>query len=242
MMQRLRNLKTAWKLTLGFGLCLTLAVMVGAIALTRFAQLDAMTREISNKPLPNTANIAQLTQYVRQARTRAFQHLLETEPAGKAKFDKQMGTSLQGVQDLIASFETALRPGEETQAFQAFKSSWANYAAMNAQALQFSRQKNVPAALGLLNGEMKRIFDKEIEPALTTIAKSNLTYGKALASQSAALNRSARMQVLALLGSALLVGGLAGGLITRAVASPLARIAEAGKRLAMGDVDQRVEI
>ncbi len=40
------NFKTARKLALGFGLCLTLAVLVGGVAITRMAQMNKISESI----------------------------------------------------------------------------------------------------------------------------------------------------------------------------------------------------
>lgn len=62
------NLKTAWKLYSGFGLCILLAVAVGAVATGRMGQMNATTDRIVNDPLDGMEDIALVDGAVRQIR------------------------------------------------------------------------------------------------------------------------------------------------------------------------------
>jgi methyl-accepting chemotaxis protein len=236
------NLAVARKLALGFGACLVVAALLGALALAHMTHLGDVAQEIARNPLPKSVIAAHMTGSARQVRTREFQHLLEQGDEGKAKYDAGIAEAQSALQgDFDAYAKTPLTDKERT-VFETFKSSWTSYSQMNDRALALSHQRHTGEALKLLNGDMKKLFHSGIEDPLTELSGFNEQYGQSLARQAVETSRTAALQVTTLLIAMLALGSLAAYAISRNISHSLKLMAKAADGLAQGDLDQKITL
>jgi methyl-accepting chemotaxis protein len=240
MLMWIRNLKTASRLTVGFGICLSLMLLFSVLMQVRMNQVEKIAKDIAIDPLPRAATLNHLVKYVRQTRTRAFQHLLEDE-AGKRKYDESLAKSSGGVSEELANYEKMLRTEEQRQDVALFRQSWAEYLKMNEQAMALSWQYKTKEPLALLNGPMKKVIDV-IEETLKKMTEGSQETGLRLAKDASAVSQTTRNQMFVFMGIAFCITLCAGWLITRATTAPLAELLRVSRALSVGDLEHQISL
>src|SRR5207253_2207588 len=102
-MRYYNNLRLSRKLAIGFGLCLLLTSITGWMAAVQMRALGNTAQHIASGPLPMAVDVSNVVKFMRQVRTRQFQHILETTPQKKAKFEHAIGESLSGAEKALAA-------------------------------------------------------------------------------------------------------------------------------------------
>jgi methyl-accepting chemotaxis protein len=218
------NLKTAYKLALGFGTCISLCVLVSVAALTALSNIERLTTRIATEPLPRGVLIAGMTQYTRQVRTREFQHLLERGDDGKQRFENQIAQSQSDMRNAFVDYRSMCKSAADTQRLEAFQQVWTDYTALNDEAIHLSRNRSNDACLTLLNGRMKKMFDGPVQKSLADLASTNGNLGTSLVKDTGATARWARLLIAIMLPSAMLLGILIATFITRFITRTLAGV------------------
>jgi methyl-accepting chemotaxis protein len=234
--QMMANLSVGKKLACISGLSLISMLVIGMISSFRLMQLENTTRQIAERPLPKSAVLGELEMFIRQARTRAFQHCLETDDLGWTKFEKQQSESLENAQKRMETYEKIETDPEAQRAFETIKSSWAEYCTLNARVLPLSRQGRVKEALALLNGPMKKLIDGPVEETLTGLLHSSQNEGVHLAVSAAEVSQRSRSLVLILVLAMAGVNMLLGWFITRVITYALKQTMQGMDALRIADI------
>ncbi len=214
-----RNRKTAQKLVLGFGLCLALALLVGVVAITRLAQENQITRGVVSDPLAGTQALAEIIDASRHLRTLEFQTTIETDAAAKAGFENDIQKALGQMQTGLSDYGSSIHDPTDQRNFDGLSSSWQLYLTMHETRLvPLYRSGRTQPALNLLNHEM-RVQSHTFEGLIGTMVDWNQTRGAWYANQAAGAYSVGRSLTIGLLTLAVLLGSLAGWLITRYMAN-----------------------
>ena len=217
------NLKTARKMALGFGLCLTLAVLVGAVAISRMAQLNKISENIISDSLAGVEALAGVQAGAREFRTIEYRHALSFTPGEMAKAEVDLTKAQDDTDKSLKAYQDALADPEDTKNFNALQSEWQKYVVMKDAFLVVSRKNDDKGCAVLLNGPMKDQFDR-VTGLLDTMMAWNQKHGENYSRQAQAAYNSARAIITGLLLLAVALGTLAGVLISRYVVKALAQV------------------
>ena len=88
------NLKTAYKLALGFGLCLALAVITAAVSLSRMAQLNQLTRTLNADAVVSLGDLTDFSGPMRQFRITEYRAVLNNNPKTFVKDQARLAAAL----------------------------------------------------------------------------------------------------------------------------------------------------
>lgn len=224
-MNAFRNLKTAHKLALGFGLCLALAALISSVAISRIQALSAVTQDIAGSGISGIRSVGEIDAGTNALQSLEFRHVASTTPAEKHDTEARMTDEIGSVQDAVAEYEKKSEdPGEDTNDVDAFKEMWAKYLALHQQMLPLSRGNHNKQALTLLTGPMGSLFKDQIGPQVDKIREYNLKDAARKQAEAQKSATEARATILGLLVVALLLGSLAAVLITRYMTQMLAQI------------------
>ena len=139
------NLKTARKLALGFGLCLTLAVLVGIVAITRMAQMNRISADIVSNSLERRRGACDDSRHsARQFRIVEYRHAAElSRPPKRTRPETDLTTGAgrrrQSAQRLSGARMT---DPADTQNFNELQAEWQKYVAMKDALLVVSRNND----------------------------------------------------------------------------------------------------
>ena len=224
------NLKTAHKLALGFGLCLGLAIVLGAVSLSRMAGMNAVTQTMVNHTIPSDIQCGQLLYHLTRFRLLEYRHLVTTDPEGRASVESLMQQQQQGMEATLTDYGTGLHSDADKQNWQNVNTSWAEYKQSHQQFLAISRSFHTKSGAALMNGSMLAQYNT-LHDQLDAMVDYNKKHGQDLSRQSGDFYAAARVTVLALLLASFTVGILVCVVISRYMTRTLAEISDRMKTL-----------
>lgn len=218
-----RNLKTAHKLGLGFGLCLLLAVLVGAVAITRMAQLDANTKTLKGDTVDGLSGMAHISGAMREVRIDEYRLLVANSPADISEAQSLLTPQLQKAQDGLKEYGATLTQADDTQNFNALKDQWQQYLALDDQFQALALKNDDVHANQLMKGRMRQLF-MPIQSQVDLMTDWNEHRGSVLMKLAHDTYLAARALVVGLLIFAVVLGAGAALLITRYMTGALAQV------------------
>ncbi|MGC8784689.1 MAG: methyl-accepting chemotaxis protein [Armatimonadota bacterium] len=231
------NLSTRAKLGIGFGACLILMIAIGAFALNRLAQMEAVSHTIVTDPLPGSIASGSFSSEMRQLRIYQFRHVLAAgKPALLKQIEKSMSESLSEVDKRLADYEATIYFEDDRQNFNQLKQSWQRYLQLHQRLVQLDRQGRGKEAEALLSGEMTNLFRGEVQPTLNKMVQWNESYAKRLAAQAERTYQQARTSILIASLVAVLVSLWFGWFIARYAKGVLSQMTERLESLRTGDL------
>src|SRR5579871_2536021 len=220
------NLKTAYKLGLGFGLCLTLQIAVAGFGIFAIHRASHTTTHITSHQIPALSACLELPEAVRTIRRDLRDGLLLQEEADVAKWTASYATADAKVANQVDAYASLASTTEERSQADALKSAAAAWLPIRNKVRELAQGKQFDEARKLLYGPEY----KATRLAVETAAKDALDYQRTAADRAAAGAAAQGNQALAAIGSlsgvAVLLGILAAGLITLRITRPLARVSE----------------
>ena len=193
-MQWFANLKTALKLTFGFGLGIALLLVVGGMAFSGMSRMDKATENLITDPIPGLLYTANLLDDCKQFRLFEFRHILATDDAGMREVEDLMQKKQAEVQHDLDNYGKSISMPDDQANFDKLKAAWSQYLALNPGLLQISHRNDFKAASAYIQGNSYKTF-----VAVTDILGSMLTYNQntadRLSKESKAASESSRRTI-----------------------------------------------
>ena len=224
-MNWLYNLKTAQKLTLGFGLCLSLSLLVGVVAITRMARMNHSASLIKSQGLDGAAALTGVVEHARRFRTLEFQYLLATDAPTRDKYSASLQQEQARTASSIDSYKKTISDAADQQNFEDLQAGWQGYLSLHEQFLPISRRNDLKGGQAILNGPMDKQFHI-FTGKLDDMVDFNIQGGDRLVQEANQLYVGSRTLVIGLLFLAIILGSAFGILITRYITRMLAQVSE----------------
>ena len=238
------NLRTAFKLALGFGLGIVLIAAVGAVALNGMRRMDHETERLVTDPLPGLAMVSTMLSDIKQFRLFEFRDVLTRTPEDMQKMEGMMDKMQAKVDTDLSGYEKTIDDAgspDDRANFNELKKFWSFYLTLHPKLVDLRHKNNLEATDKFLAADSLHAF-LDVVAVADKIADWNKLHGESIARESAATSSSARKSIQAILVVALIALLAAGWVITTLIARPLVLVAEAAKGLAIGDVQQEIRI
>ncbi len=219
------NLKTAYKLALGFGLCLVLAVLVGGVAIQRMTQMNQVANLLDTDSLAGESALLDITAHARRFRTLEYQHLLATTSADMTHYDGELQKESDQTQAALTAYEGSITLPQDRPNFEGLKAEWTHYQTLHQSFLPVSRRNDFKGGTALLNGPISVQFHRFTDK-LDEMKSWNDARGAKLNKEAEADYTSARALIIGLLILAVTLGTLVAVVITRYIAGTLRQISE----------------
>ena len=219
------DLKIGRKFALGFGLCLTLAVLVGIVALSRMAQMNRNATLLDTDTIAGASAITDITAHARLFRTLEYQYLLATDNATLDQDEADMREEQALTEASLDAYGKAITPPENRQDFDVLKADWQGYLRLHARFMPIGRRKDYKVGQAILNGPMYAQFSS-FSGKLDEMDSWNDARGTKLTEEAKTTYASARALIIGLLILAVGMGTLVGVTITRYMTKTLAQISE----------------
>ncbi len=232
------NLKTAQKLTLGFGLCLLLSLTVGSVALTQMARMNHVSAEIAAGPLPGIGGVAALTSDIKEFRLLEFRHMLASDPRDMDQYEQQMTITLAQINTDFDTYKKQVKDPVDRCNFDELKGDWALLLGGHQERMETSRRRNFQADAFAMKSSVDSF--KDASDVLSRMTAFHQNSGARLTQDSALTYARAQRAVLALLVIALIAGMLASRFTALTITRALRELADAARGLAAGDIAQQV--
>ncbi len=217
------NLKTAYKLALGFGLCLFLAALVGGVAIQRMAQMNRVANLLDTDTIAGESALLDITAHALRFRSLEFQHLLAPTPAGMVQYEGQLQKESDQTQAALTTYENSIFQPEDRQNFAGLKAEWNNYQPLHQSFLPISHRNDFKAGAAMLDGPMHDQFQRFTDN-LDRMKAWNDARGVKLSKEAQSVYTAARATIIGLLLLAVVLGTLTGVAITRYMTGTLAQV------------------
>ena len=226
MMNWLLNLKTAHKLALAFGLCLLLTTTLGAAAITRMTQMNALSATV----LAQSSQQEDLDTFIASARHYRTVEFRLALPDASAQTFAELTTAGTDTTTALQNLRATTHDPDSIKTLDTLQDQWQNYAAMQGPLLAAAHAKNISQCAFLLNGAMRDEFFRTTATLDTLSAQCRAAGIAAIRAQSADC-AAGRIWIVGLLALTLLLGTTAAVVITRYITGTLGLLSGRLERL-----------
>jgi methyl-accepting chemotaxis protein len=237
----LTNLKIGTRLGLGFGIILTLLMIITGIGIDRMGAIESNTDEIVNhynKQYYLASDMSEQAYLIsRMVRTT----LLMDNLSDRKSNVEQIGKSREAYNSAAKELEGTLKSAESKAEFATIQRNLEKNRQANTKVLESSLAGRDKEATRLMFDEA-RPADQALQDSIDILIKHfNASIAKRYG-QAQDNHKQAVTYTLSLSALALLLGVVIAVLITRSVTTPLAAVGAVIETVAQGDLTQRVEI
>jgi len=235
------------KLTAGFGLQLTLALLLAGVALFELAQMNARTKEIATSWLPSVKAAGVMSQTINQFRRAENDHVLALDDKTMEEVDKTLATQRQSLTDQIKAYEALISGPDERKQVEELQTALAAYYTAHARLIELSRggEQTADEAKAWLRGDSRAAL-RAVETQLNDVIELNDRGAEKAAADADATYAAAQrwMMGLALAMSIIAVGTTL--VIVRTLSRQLGGepgdVSDLAKAIAEGDLSTRVDV
>ncbi len=237
-----KNLSIARKLAVAFVVVIALASLLGGYAMVQLRARNTQIVEINRNWVPSVRHLLGLRGQLGEYRTYEISQLqFQGKTAELADYRKRMVGVEDEVKAALESYEKLIVSDEERKRYGPVKAGLAEY---------FGAHERIMAAIAAddfveasrISGEESRPIRRKLFTALAELTDHNAQGLDAMVAQSEADYLRTQTQLAAGIGVLVLLAGVLGVLLARAIASPLARATQVADGIAAGRLDQRIVV
>ncbi len=230
------NLKTSTKLALGFGLVLVLMVAMAAVAIVGAARSEAATVVLHEDALDGVSTIKSIYAEMLRFRMRHYRLLAYDDKAAIEKSLGEIEQARQSVEDKMAEYEKTVQGEEDTKLFQALKTSWQGYLAIDQGFLDLVKKGELAEARVYIESKNRDHARNSLEPALDALVAYNEKLGEQQAASVAKMARDLRTEMLVLGAISVAVAIVVATFLGRTIGGATRTLSEQLEKLAKGGV------
>jgi len=242
---RLDGMAVGRKLSLAFGLVLSLAAALGLSALLALSQLNSASRQLADKWLPTVGQLAKARAALLEMRDWEVKHAHAADASYRAEYEDKIAAAQKAWAQALAEHDAIPRTDEERAAMTQLRKGEEEYLKFQAQVIKLGREDKGEDARDISDGAAKMSAD-DLVAALDKVVEQAFASGTGAADHAAGVYAKARMGVWALLGVALLLGlGMAAAMsrsLLRQLGGQPALAVQVATAVAAGDLGTRIPL
>jgi methyl-accepting chemotaxis protein len=243
--ERIGRMAVGHQLYAAFSLILVLTALVGVVALTGLARVDAQAAGLANKWLQGVGLLADIRVAMVDARDYEVKHSRTADSSYHSEYEEKIGAALKAATAAIGQYETLASDDAERAMVAKFGKGWAAYQKSEQRVVELGRAKKQQDAADISDGAASMAFDEALG-ALNVLTKHDFEGGKAAATLTATIYRQSKLLVLGLLAAALLLGMALAYAITRQLLKQLGgeprTAADIARAVAEGDLTTPIRL
>jgi methyl-accepting chemotaxis protein len=234
------------RLLASFGVVVVLLLAVGLLAISKLSSLDGKVNQLATRVVPATDIVGQASAAMNKLRKDQLHYILATpaDRAGTAGVSGDLAGDLQTMSGLLDGYsrDGLVTDATDARLLAAFRNAFATYVAKTASFRKLA-DKDQTAAGGAVVGSGP---GDDAYNALKAADAAWQNYKQTTAKRTAATSRSTytagRSLILILLIIAVIVAIGVALLISRRLARGISAVGAAAKKIARGEIDQRVAV
>ncbi|WP_176452021.1 methyl-accepting chemotaxis protein [Rhodoferax sp. TH121] len=239
-MKLLKNRSIATRMRLGFGLLILVSIAVALFGRLALEQVGGQVRALTEHNLVVVTVLSNIKDNVNLTARAARNIALQTDPQGKLVEKNVIDGNRASTRALLKQLEDLLTLPEEQAKFKEVSIKRLAYAAKLDQSVKLGLEGNNEAARDLLVGEVTQLQKSYFTELDDLIAWQRERMETARKTTDGTV-RQAGYAMLALLGVAMVSGGLIANWTARSVTRPLLAAVHVTQRIAEGDLSTHVE-
>jgi methyl-accepting chemotaxis protein len=229
------NLKIGKKLALGFGIVLSLCVLLGGFSIVQLSKLNSNVLDIGTNWMASITNISQLRLNCASLRRWELNYLIASDEKARQEGLKEIESSIQDVSQEEKAYEPTIASERERQTYQDYRAAWTKHLAVKDRLVQLVQQGKQSEAIGLSNSEGLTTFSTANQ-FLADDVKLNVEGGGAAMKAAALTYSSSRYWVIGLITLTIVLGLTVAITIGRALASAASGMLETIKQVAANNL------
>lgn len=199
-----------------------------------------MSNKITDDTLPSTRYALLMKATVTRYRVSELQHILSTEEADYATYEKSMATRSHEFLEYQDNYEQLISTDEERKVFDALKKSFSDYLVVSKKILELSRSHNVDEAKAQIRGDSNKHF-RVANDSLEKLAEINQAEAKNAAEQSSLMLHNSRLAIWGCIVAAVALATMSALWLANLISKPLIQAVETAERVAKGDLTACVD-
>ena len=246
---RWSDLRVGTKMLGGFALVVALTLTVGALALWQLQRLNTAMVVVTDHAMPSVADTGNLRGLWNRFRRMEAGILNATSAQEAQNIAKQGESILVAIEKAERSFESLPRSAQEKPLMQSYMEHRKSYMASHAQFIKEAMAKDYTQGSGdlLLGDTVSNLYAGQAEVSFAAMAE-NVGKLMTISLEQADRARTAGQQVYAAawwwvvagMAASVALALLCAWLVTRAVTGPASQAVQVARRIAQGDLAERV--
>jgi methyl-accepting chemotaxis protein len=238
-MDAFNNLKIFSKLMISFLAVLAMTVFVGIFSIFQLASVNQTSTDIELNWIPSMRLMGEARTNISDFRIAEFQHILSTDNAEIASYEKHMASALLMIEKNRADYEKLISSPEEQKIYDRFSKNWNDYLEESKNLLVLSRANRTDEAKALIRGKSQTQYD-QASGDLLAMVQLNVEGGNAASARGDALYAYSRLWIIALLLGVVLLGMTLAIFIGRILVRPLAQAVIIARTIGEGDLTSTI--
>jgi len=255
---RFRDLNLKSKQLIAFGLVLIVVLAAGGFIIHRMTILKESFDEVATNWLPRSVAIAELSRGISNYRTLALQHILTPNPFEKKSLEKLINLQIEQIQDYLDSYESlrdrakerGLISTAEDSLYEMFDSDWDAYQSVFQEWFLLSQQIEIEGSKRQIPGEGAdqliagegAILHDNIRWILEGLVENINSDAMSAATKAEELHRTTRQVLAVLLAISFALSGIIALTMTRLIANPLKKLADATESVSQGNLELQLDV
>lgn len=240
----LKNMKTATKLSLGFGIVLLLMAILGIFSLQKMGTVNDMSTEIATNWMPSIKVVEEINTNTSDYRIKEFKHVLSQTPEQMSAAEQEMTEVMDTMNKNRAEYEKLISSPEEKALYETFSTKFDQYMKIHERLLAVSRQNKTEEAMAILR-EGAGIYNAYSED-LTKLIKMNVDGGNAASANGDVIYADAQKMVVGIIVIALALGVIIAMVIIKDIMRSLgaepSEVAEIANQIASGNTSVAINV
>ena len=223
------NLKMAYKLWLGFGVCLGLAVVVGVVAVVKMAHMSELSQDIVCDSVDGLEALGRFQVAGGQFRTLQYRHAIQSDAVDRAKDEDEIRKEQAIADQALSDYGATVIDPVDRRNLSELQSEWQSYERMTDESTTRSHSKSDEQA-DILQGPRRAQYSHVLS-ALYVMMDWNKKHSDWYNRQASSTYTTARTTIVGLLFLAMVFGVLVAVVITSYITRSLSAVVERLNRL-----------
>ncbi|WP_096700169.1 methyl-accepting chemotaxis protein [Magnetospirillum sp. 15-1] len=229
----LDRFNVAQKLVIAFGAILAVVIGLSVFAVNRIAAVNQTTTDIEENWLPSVGVARELDGLLAKQRATVYRHILTTDEKQMPEVEKILASQHAEFAKAQQHYARLISSPEEKANYDAWVKVMADYDAMTAQVLEFSRKNENGRARDVVLANQKLYTDAQMYAAKAV--EINVRGAKAASDAGDTLYAWSRMVLLVAVGVVMALVVAFGLMLRKSIADPIIAMTAAMNRLADKD-------
>jgi methyl-accepting chemotaxis protein len=222
-----------------FSLMMVIIAGQGLLAISKIATVNDSAVSLGTNWLPSINAVRALNTAVARYRISEAKHIMSTEAAAMAEFEKELDDRAVGIAAQRKKYEPLISSPEERAVYGSFAAHWNDYQKFHKSLIEASRKNDNARAAAIFDGDSQKAFRALTDDAQRLVEINEAGANEAV--ETAAANyASTRLFTIAMLVVGVGIAAGAAFFSLLGVARPIGRITDSMGILAKGNTDAEI--
>jgi methyl-accepting chemotaxis protein len=240
----LKNMRTATKLSLGFGIVLLLMGILGMFSLQKMGTVNDQSTEIASNWMPSIQMTEEINTNTSDYRIAEFKHIISQTPEAMREAENDMSAAMELMKKNRATYEKLISSPEEQAVYDSFSAKYEKYLAVHERMLAASRQNKTEEAMAAMKESVTYFNDSSAD--LLKLVKINVDGGNKASADGDEIYAEAQKMVVGIITLAILLGVIIAFVIIKDIMRSLgtepSEAAEVANQIAAGNTNVAINV